>query len=56
MVIETREVGRIAGREDLREAAAFLAGSLAAAAALLEVAGASGKPAPAAPCLTEDPE
>lgn len=56
VVIEPREVGRIAGREDLREAAAFLAGSLAAAAALLEVAGASGKPAPAAPCLTEDPE
>jgi hypothetical protein len=52
-VPDTAFVARIAGRADLVEAAAFLAGALAATATIARIAGAPARPIVNVPALAE---
>jgi hypothetical protein len=52
-VPSTDRVAEIAGRSDLVEAAAFLAGALAATETLAGIAGASARPVTSVPSLAE---
>ncbi len=55
-VVASEEVARIAGRTELREAAAFLAGALAATAELARVVGVRAPPIARVPALTGEDE